>query len=146
MRRYRGVMTPTRGGLFFRFALAGAAGTTVAVIVVVLLALASSEPTAAGRRVGRDSRAASASQLLERHVVDLETGLRGFVPTGDRLFLPPWTAARTAIPQDFTQLQRLTAGQSVQRARLDAIRSALSAYIADHAAPAPGRLSCCWRA
>ena len=129
-------MTPTRGGLFFRFALAGAAGTTVAVIVVALLALASSERAAAGRRVGRDSSAASASQLLERHVVDLETGLRGFVPTGDRLFLMPWMAARTAIPQDFAQLQRLTAGQSVQRARLDGIRSALSAYIADYAAPA----------
>ena len=130
------MMTPSRGGLLNRLVLAGAAGMAVAVIVVALLALASSERAAAGRRVGRDWRAASASELLERHVVDLETGLRGFVPTGDRLFLAPWTAARAAIPQDFAALRRLTAGQGAQQARLDGIRRAVSAYVGGYAAPA----------
>ena len=129
-------MTPSRGGLLNRLVLAGAAGMAVAVIVVALLALASSERAAAGRRVGRDWRAASASELLERHVVDLETGLRGFVRTGDRLFLAPWTAARAAIPQDFAALRRLTAGQGAQQARLDGIRRAVSAYVGGYAAPA----------
>ncbi|MBV8221065.1 MAG: PAS domain S-box protein, partial [Solirubrobacterales bacterium] len=119
-----------------RLVLAGAAGTALATIVVAALALASSERSAAGRSVGRDSRAVSASQLLERHVVDLETGLRGFVPTGDPAFLSPWTAARAAIPQDFSGLESLIAGQPLQRSRLQAIRGALSAYAADYAAPA----------
>lgn len=38
------------------------------------------------------------SNGLERRVIDLETGLRGYLLTGQEAFLAPYTEARDSIP------------------------------------------------
>lgn len=50
---------------------------------------------------------------IMQHVVDMETGLRGFVIAGDPVFLEPYTAARAALPGEFALLQ-LTLRQQVK--------------------------------
>src|SRR6266545_786188 len=50
----------------------------------------------------------AAANQLERLIVDLETGERGFVITGQDQFLQPWQAARIAIPGQARTLERLT--------------------------------------
>jgi CHASE3 domain sensor protein len=51
-----------------------------------------------------------AANRLERLVVDLETGQRGFLLTGSDQFLQPWIAARAAFPQQAAGLESLVAG------------------------------------
>ncbi len=42
--------------------------------------------------------------LALRQQLDEETGLRGYIATGDRTFLQPYLSARTALPRTFTEL------------------------------------------
>jgi signal transduction histidine kinase len=74
-----------------------------------------------------------AANQLERLVVDLETGERGFIITGDASFLQPWYTARAAFPAKAAALERLAAEHGPgQRARAHQIRTATSAYIRDY--------------
>ena len=55
-----------------------------------------------------------AADTLERHIVDLETGLRGFVITRDDSFLQPSNDARAALPAapERSSASRLTSPSS----------------------------------
>jgi signal transduction histidine kinase len=72
---------------------------------------------------------------LERLVVDLETGQRGFVITGQERFLRPWQDARNALPAEARTLERLVAGNPEQQARARRITQATSAYLRDYSVP-----------
>ena len=72
---------------------------------------------------------------LERLVVDLETGQRGFVITGDPQFLDPWYAARTALPRQSRTLEQLVADDPVQRSRARRITQEAASYLSDYSEP-----------
>jgi signal transduction histidine kinase len=74
---------------------------------------------------------------LERLVVDLETGVRGFVITGQEKFLQPWDEARAALPRVSATLERLTVG-GVQERRAQSLASAAASYVRDYSAPLIG--------
>jgi signal transduction histidine kinase len=75
-----------------------------------------------------------AANQLERLIVDLETGQRGFVITAQERFLQPWQAARVAIPGQATTLERLTVvGDQHSRARR--IIQAATSYLRDYSIP-----------
>jgi|GEM_PF-913628 len=80
-------------------------------------------------------------ESILKHVVNLETGLRGFVITGNDAFLEPYHAARTALPAEFTILERLIDEQpaSSRNARRDDhvtnIRVLIERWYADAASP-----------
>jgi signal transduction histidine kinase len=76
----------------------------------------------------------SAAGALERHVVDLESGARGFVITNRARFLAPWEAARRAIPGTSARLIRLTDDEQ-QRRRARAIVAATRSYLEDYSIP-----------
>jgi signal transduction histidine kinase/CHASE3 domain sensor protein/ActR/RegA family two-component response regulator len=59
---------------------------------------------------------------LLAHVTDAETGMRGFVITGNEKFLEPYHNALRVIDHDFDDLQRLTGDNAEQKRRLDAIK------------------------
>lgn len=59
---------------------------------------------------------ATANQV-ERLEVDLETGQRGFIITGQERFLEPWNAARAALPEQSRTLEELVADNPVQESR-----------------------------
>ena len=54
---------------------------------------------------------------LERLVIDLETGQRGFIITGEERFLEPWRDAQVALPTEASTLERLVADSPQQEAR-----------------------------
>src|SRR6266498_2769475 len=73
-----------------------------------------------------------AANQLERLVIDLETGQRGFVITGQERFLGPWRAARVAVPGQASTLARLVAGNPVQQRRAQRISRAILSYVRDY--------------
>ena len=62
------------------------------------------------------ARLFSVAQVMQ-HVVDLETGLRGYVITGELAFLEPYNAAQVALPRDLAVLERDGDAQSLARIR-----------------------------
>ena len=76
-----------------------------------------------------------ATNRLERLVVDLETGQRGFLLTGSDQYLQPWLAARTAFPQQATTLEHLVAGNAEQHARAERLTQAGTSYLKDYSEP-----------
>ncbi|MEU9206632.1 CHASE3 domain-containing protein [Streptomyces sp. NPDC048415] len=73
---------------------------------------------------------------LERSIVDLETGQRGFLLTGSADFLQPWQAARAAFPTEAATLERLVADMTPQQeARARWIEHAGTSYLRDYSIP-----------
>ena len=100
---------------------------------VVLLAITDLRGSTDLRRQTRE--ALVAADLLEQHVIDLETGLRGFVITREENFLEPSNAARAALPDSARALERLVAGAPVQLARVRRIVRATNAYLQEFVLP-----------
>jgi signal transduction histidine kinase len=84
----------------------------------------------------RHAKAVTAETLqLERLVLDLDTGLRGFVLTGRKDLLAPWTSAQAALPKQqraFLQLASKTAGE---RRRARTLVNSIDLYVTDYAEP-----------
>nr|MBA3357967.1 CHASE3 domain-containing protein [Thermoleophilaceae bacterium] len=73
----------------------------------------------------RVKEATSAAARLERLVVDLQTGSRGFVISGQPRFLKPFMSARTEVPGQQVEIERLLADRPAARAgerRVSALR------------------------
>jgi methyl-accepting chemotaxis protein len=60
---------------------------------------------------------AGQSMLLD--MVNIETGLRGFVASGDEKFLEPLKAGEVKFKADFEEAKKLTSDNAAQQARLD---------------------------
>lgn len=69
----------------------------------------------------------SASRLL-RAYVNQETGQRGFLLTGDPVFLQPYTQGRADAAQLQTQLRQILGGDARAIAALDAVSAAANAW------------------
>jgi signal transduction histidine kinase len=100
--------------------------------VVLLLALDSTRDSAALARHSRSELAAA--NRLEKLVIDLETGQRGFVITHQDRFLAPWRASRGAIPAAGTRLLGL-ADDPGQRKRAARIIRAIESYLRNYSVP-----------
>jgi signal transduction histidine kinase len=84
----------------------------------------------------RHARAVSAETLqLERLVLDLDTGLRGFVLTGREDLLAPWTSARAALPGQKRTFLRLASTTAGERRRAMTLVNSIDLYVADYAVP-----------
>lgn len=81
----------------------------------------------------RDQQAVVAASRVEKLVLDLETGTRGYVLTGDRSFLEPWLAARRLLPGEMEVLRSADPGPGV--ARVDAM---WRSYLRDWSDPVIG--------
>ena len=60
-----------------------------------------------------------AGQRMLLDMVNIETGLRGFVASGDEKFLDPLKAGEAQFQTDFQEAKRLTSDNAEQQARLD---------------------------
>jgi PAS domain S-box-containing protein len=69
------------------------------------------------------------SNLLEQSVLDLETGLRGYLLSGRTVFLQPYHSAEAAYPAQIRNLDRLTAGQPSLHGRAVRVGDGVSAYV-----------------
>lgn len=83
------------------------------------------------QRVDHSDRVIAQAHELEKVVVDLETGLRGYVITGSGAFLEPYTVGRARVDADLSALEAMSRGQPLQEARIAQLRDRLQRWI-DH--------------
>src|SRR3954463_1007401 len=126
----------SRGGLTFRVALASALlSVLIAGVFAVLVGAITGMRDAAGL-ARRSEQVLAAANDLERLVIDLETGQRGFLITHDATFLQPWTNARASFDGQAAELRRLaTAHRPEQAERADRITRDGNSYIRDYSEP-----------
>ena len=124
-----------RGGLAGRMVVAS--GLLALVIGAAFAVLLSSvaDLRAAERRARESESVLVVANRLERLVVDLETGQRGFIITGQEGFLQPWRDAQAAIPGQAATLERLVDGNPEQQARAQRITQATTSYLHDYSIP-----------
>lgn len=121
-----------RGGLTRRMVVAsGLLALVIATAFAVLLS-AVSELRTLERRARESEEVLVVANRLERLVVDLETGQRGFVITGQDRFLEPWREAQVALPAQGSNLEQLVADNPEQRARAQRITQAITSYVQDY--------------
>ncbi|MDX6211767.1 MAG: hypothetical protein QOF82_854 [Frankiales bacterium] len=122
-------------GLTLRLA---AASTALAVMVgaaFVLLLSSATELRSLQQRAHEAEQALVAANVLERLVIDLETGLRGFIITGQESLLQPWQTANAAIPTQVSKLEQLVAGSRSQLGAAERIRQDITSYVNDYSIP-----------
>ena len=85
-------------------------GLVASVFVVMLLAV--SAVREAERREARSKDITVATLGLEKLVLDMQAGVRGFVNTRKERFLTPMTTARRELPQQFERARAPGGGQS----------------------------------
>ena len=106
---------------------------TLALAFTALLVTIHESRTAA-RLSERSEQVSTAANLLERMLLDLETGQRAYVITGKRSFLQPWEQALRRYPQQADLLRGLAADES-QRRRIDELRRLMEAYVREWSRP-----------
>lgn len=79
------------------------------------------------RETSRVREVVGASASVARLAVDLQTGTRGFIVTGEERFLAPQRAALAALPSQFPHLRYLVRDPR-QRARVDAVEAEIEEY------------------
>ena len=60
---------------------------------------------------------------------DTETGQRGYLLTGDKVFLRPYLEVRDGIPSQLAELRRLTQDNPVQKRRLNVLAPLVEAKL-----------------
>ena len=110
------------------FAVALVAG--IALLVVAIGSLRD-----ASRAALRAQQAVTVGTELERSVVTLESGLRGFVATGREADLAPFTAARSLYPRQVRRLQQLAQNDPQLRADVRRVSEQISDYVGLWALP-----------
>jgi signal transduction histidine kinase len=99
----------------------------------LLLAVAELRDSARLSRHARDELIAV--DAIEKVVIDLETGVRGYVITRDAQFLQPWNEARAAFPAQSEALQRLIGDDPDASRRAQRIVQGITLYIQEYATP-----------
>jgi signal transduction histidine kinase len=100
-----------------------------------ILLLAIGDLRGAERRTGHAQDVLVAANQLERLLLDLETGQRGFVLTREDRFLEPWRAARAAFPRRAATLVALVAGEPTAENEAREIARRERSYIRDYSVP-----------
>jgi signal transduction histidine kinase len=100
-----------------------------------ILLLAIGDLRGAERRTGHAQDVLVAANQLERLLLDLETGQRGFVLTREERFLQPWQAARVAFPRRAATLVALVAGERTAEKEAREIARRERSYIRDYSVP-----------
>ena len=100
-------------------------GIAVAIIVAVgAAALRSTEATVdSARWVAHTLEVRAELEAAFADLIEAETGVRGYVITGDTSYLAPYHAARTNLSNRLAGLRALTADNPAQQRRLDSLEA-----------------------
>jgi signal transduction histidine kinase len=113
-----------------------AASALLAVLVVgvfVALILALSAAQQATKHEARSKDVTAAALRLEKNVLDLETGIRFYVLTGNRSFLAPYYEAKRQLPKRLQTFGEFASREPRQQANTMALTSAIRLYLNDYA-------------
>jgi signal transduction histidine kinase len=124
-----------RSGLVTRIALSAfAVGVGLAVVFLVLfLAITGLRQRSLDAR--HSQQVIATANELQTRVIDLETGVRGFVLTGDESYLSPWRQAQKRYPGAMTKLLSLTKDDLGQQQRALSIKHAIDNYLESYSKP-----------
>jgi CHASE3 domain sensor protein len=103
------------GGLTRRVALACGLLLVIVAVAFAVLLVAIDHMRDSANEAAHSQTELTAALALERGVVDLESGARGFVITRRERFLAPWKGARRAMPAESRRLVRLTDNEAQRR-------------------------------
>ena len=119
-----------------RLLLPSVALTVLLLVVFFAQRAATSTLSQNVRAQARAEQGVSRAYQSETLLLDLETGVRGFLLTHDRQFLEPWRSARSAFPVSSSVLVGLEArGGTVELGLARRIQSGGESYIRDFAVP-----------
>jgi signal transduction histidine kinase len=104
----------------------------------VLLVFAVSGQRDAGKLALRSQEAITAGTNLEKTVINLENGLRGYVATGRDRQLDPWKTGLKLYPGQVRQLERLVSDVPSQQALVTKIKGQIDDYVNLWATPLVG--------
>jgi signal transduction histidine kinase len=108
------------------------AALVAAVFIGMLLAISTLRD--ATEREARAKDTVTAAVTLEKLVLDIESGLRGLVLSGNERFLDPYTRARAQLPQRLQTFEALAADDPDQRDRARRLARNIRNYRDDYAA------------
>jgi signal transduction histidine kinase len=103
--------------------LAVLVGSVLTMFVVTLLGFRQT-----AQRVRHSEEVIASANRLEKQVLDLETGERGFMLTRQQRFLEPWLSAGKQLPVGTARLERLVADDPDQMQRARGIAHATRSY------------------
>jgi signal transduction histidine kinase len=87
------------------------------------------------RAVARNSvDESSVARDVRRNLIDMETGARGFLLTGDPSFLEPWEVSRRALPERIEALRDIVDDPGQAR-RVEQLERDALAYVNDYSIP-----------
>ncbi|WP_081393897.1 CHASE3 domain-containing protein [Paenibacillus odorifer] len=77
----------------------------------------------------QDREITNLANLIEKNILDMETGQRGYVITGDNKYLEPYNLGKAEWEANYDKLYVLTANDSLQLQRLLGIESKIKQWI-----------------
>jgi signal transduction histidine kinase len=83
----------------------------------------------AGKLALRSQEAITAGTELEKTVISMESGLRGYVASGRPRQLDPWNTGLKAYPAEVKKLERLVSDVPQQQAQVRGIKSQIDDYV-----------------
>lgn len=123
-----------RAGLTARLLVATLVLALVVTVAFVFLLFAMDDVSAV-RSVARHSvEETGTARDVRNLLIDLESGQRGFIITGDPSFLAPWEAGRRALPERAAALAAM-ADDPGQAARARQLETDVLAYLNDYSMP-----------
>ncbi|MEV0199240.1 CHASE3 domain-containing protein [Nonomuraea sp. NPDC050691] len=124
-----------RRGLTARTVAAGVVLTLIVGGAFAVLLASIADLRDAQTREQRSAEVLTRANRLERLIIDMETGQRGFALTGQETYLQPWRDAIAAFPGQASALEHVVAGTTAQRAQARTITTAGASYINDYSVP-----------
>jgi signal transduction histidine kinase len=116
-------------GITARVLLASGVITAILAAAFALLIFAVREQRDAGQLALTSQEAITAGTELQRSVVSLENGLRGFVASGNDRALEPWNEALRDYPGQARKLQALVSDEPEQQALVRRIQVEIDDYV-----------------
>jgi signal transduction histidine kinase len=118
-----------------RVMLASAALAVMIAGIFVILAFAVRDLSDAAGRQTRAKDVVADTVVLQKLVIDLETGVRGFAITGNSRFLRPWRAARAELPERLANFRREAASDPRSRQAAMHLSDLIQRYIDEYSIP-----------
>jgi len=103
--------------------------------VFVALILALSALREATKQEARSKNVTTAALSLQKLVLDVDTGVRGFVLTGQEKFLQPSDSAEAQLPARLANFEQLASREPRQRSRAMRLTRTIRNYLDEYAVP-----------
>ena len=127
-------MVHLRQGLTGRLVIASGVLAVLLGSVFAVLLLSVSDLRDAAALSRRSQQILATTARVQALVLDIETGERGYLLTGDKRFLAPWNSARAQVPRASSQLTGLVIAPARERMAGQVVKSVQS-YVRDYSVP-----------